>query len=102
MSYSQEQIDNLWWGNGGSATDIRANAYCRMTQEEVLYLTSRDSPGYDADFAALLGYLYREAVINKSGIGPTGTDGFYGRSTSGGIKIFAHNNAEGWIGPTRS
>lgn len=101
MSYSQTDIDNLWWGQNGSAENPKPGSYVLMNQETVIYLTSRGSPGYDAAFSALLGYLYMQAV-NRTGVGPTGADGFYSQSTSGGVKIFAHNNAEGWIGPTKS
>lgn len=73
-----------------------------MNQNMVLGLTNPAMASYDAGFSAILGYLYREAVISKSGIGPTGADGFYSLSKIGGIPFAAWNNAGILNGPTKS
>jgi len=73
-----------------------------MSANEVAYLTTQGGPGYDADFSAILAYLYREAVINKSGVGPTGVLGFYSESNIGGVAICAFNNAGLFNGPMQS
>jgi hypothetical protein len=91
MAYTQQQIDSFWFGsdeNGpGSGGNIKANAYVIKNQGEIIALTNPQSAAYDAGFAAILGYLYSEAVIKKSGIGPTGANGFADVSTIGGVRI---------------
>jgi hypothetical protein len=102
MSYTQQQIDNFWWGVGGSATNIQPGAYVTKKQGEIIALTNKQSAAYDAGFAATLGYLYSEA-LKKSGIGPTGANGFADVSTIGGVRIdVIGGGGPGWNGPTQS
>lgn len=103
MSYTQQQIDDFWWGVGGSATDIRSDAYVIKKPGEVIALTNKQSAAFDQAFAAIAVYLYSEAIIKKSGIGPTGTNGFADVSTIGGVRIDTiSGGGADWNGPTRS
>jgi hypothetical protein len=101
MSFTQLQIDAFWWGNEGSASNILPGAYATMNGDTVIYLTSPNSPGYDAGFAAILSYLYLQA-LNKTGVGPTGADGFYSQNKIGALPISARSGGTGWLGPTKS
>jgi hypothetical protein len=89
MSYTQQQINDFWWGAGGSATNIQPGAYVTKKQGEIIALTNRASAAYDPAFSAILAYLYSEAVLKKSGFGPTGSNGFADVSTIGGVRIDA-------------
>jgi hypothetical protein len=89
MSYTQQQIDDFWWGVGGSATNIQPGAYVTKQGEEIIALTNTASAAYDPAFSAILSYLYSQAVLKKSGIGPTGSNGFADVSTIGGVRIDA-------------
>jgi hypothetical protein len=107
QQYDQNAIDSWWWGadsNGpGSATDIKPGAYVLMKQGDVIALTNKQSAAYDPAFSAILSYLYSQAVLKKSGIGPTGANGFADVSTIGGVRIDTiGGGGDGWNGPTQS
>jgi hypothetical protein len=83
MSYTQQQLDNFWWGTGGSPTSIQPGAYVTMRAQDVIYLKTTD-PAWNA----LLTYCYQN---NLYGFGNPRTtwDGTGGNCPGGG-----------WIGPT--
>jgi hypothetical protein len=103
MTYTQQQIDAFWWGPGGSASNPQPGAYVLMNQGEVIALSNCQSAAYNASWAALLDYLYCQAVLKKSGIGPTGSNGFADTSTIGGkTTCLPASSGTWWIGPTKS
>jgi hypothetical protein len=65
MSYTDQQLHDLWYGPGGSVGDeiIRPGAYVSMRESDVLALTNPQSAAYDAGFTAILGYCYQNKLF---------------------------------------
>jgi hypothetical protein len=87
MSYTQQQIDDFWWGVGGSASNPQPGAYVTMSPTDVIQKSNQASAAYDAAWTALLNFLYIQGAILKTGVGPTGTNGFSDVSTIGGVRM---------------
>jgi hypothetical protein len=87
MIYTQQQIDDFWWGVGGSASNPQPGAYFNMSPVDVIQKSNRESAAYDAAWTALLNYLYMQGAVLRTGVGPTGANGFADVSTIGGVRI---------------
>lgn len=85
MSYAQQQIDDFWFGaKGGSAINIQPGAYVNMSALDVIQKTTPGSAAYDAEWSALLNFLYLQGAVLKTGVGPSGANGFRDLTTIGG------------------
>jgi hypothetical protein len=88
MSYTQQQLDDFWYGPGGSETNIEPGAYVLMREVDVIQLTNPQSAIYSPGFAAILAFCFQNQLY---GFGNPRTT-WDGTGSSG----------PGWGGPTRS
>jgi len=97
MSYTQQQVDDFWFGQGGSAGNIQPGAYVTMKWVDVVSLITTSSAAYNADWAAL--WLY----VQQAGVQPTGANGFTDRNSRGGVPCpWYTNTSPTFNGPTKS
>jgi|HubBroStandDraft_2_1064218.scaffolds.fasta_scaffold05897_8 hypothetical protein len=88
MSYTQQQLDDFWYGPGGSETNIEPGAYVTMNAADVISLTNTQSAAYQPVFAAMLAYVFQNRL--------------YGFGTPRTLYDGTGSNGPGWGGPTRS
>ena len=79
MSYDDAQLKAAW------------DRYVVLSQKDVIYFTNAASSSYDADFDAILGYIYQNRLFGFANYNypAAGSNIFPGSST-------------GWNGPTKS
>jgi hypothetical protein len=72
MSYSDAQLQDAW------------DRYVVMREAEVIYFTHPESAGFDAGFAATLGYIYQNRLFGFANYSfpAAGNMSFQGRVTS--------------------
>lgn len=77
-NFTQNQLQEFW------------NYYVTMTAAEVAPLTDPTSPSYDANFEAMLGYVYRNRLFGFADLSRS----YSGKGSAGDFTIFN--------GPTKS
>lgn len=64
---TQEQLDNFWWGTGGSEGDIKPGAYATMRPSDFNYLYATD-----AGFSTLYLYCQKHRLYGFANYDTTG------------------------------
>jgi hypothetical protein len=96
MSYTDAQLQAFWYGgtaeNPGTETNILPGAFVLMGVDEVSYLTNKNGPGFDANFAALNDFCYTNKLFGWANY----------LDPNKRFNNFPPNPSAGWNGPTKS